>query len=63
MAGAKLSSTEVDKAVEAIFKEAGPGQEEDGVLTLETFTYAMLKDHRKAFGSARLSISGTYVCA
>ena len=57
MAGAKLSSTEVNNAVEAIFKAADAEQETDG-LTLETFTHAMLKDHRKAFSSARLSISG-----
>jgi len=59
MAGAKLGSEEVDAAVEAIFREAGVGEGKD-CLTLQDFTYAMLKEHRDAFENAQLSVPGMW---
>uniref|UniRef100_H2ZJJ3 NAD(P)H oxidase (H2O2-forming) n=1 Tax=Ciona savignyi TaxID=51511 RepID=H2ZJJ3_CIOSA len=53
MAGANL----VSAAVSTIFKEAGIGEEKDS-LTLEDFTYVLLKDHREAFESSELSMPG-----
>lgn len=57
MAGAKVGANDIDAAVETIFKEAGVGQDKD-CLTLEDFTYVMLKEHRDAFECAQLSIPG-----
>uniref|UniRef100_H2ZJJ0 NAD(P)H oxidase (H2O2-forming) n=1 Tax=Ciona savignyi TaxID=51511 RepID=H2ZJJ0_CIOSA len=48
---------EVSAAVSTIFKEAGIGEEKDS-LTLEDFTYVLLKDHREAFESSELSMPG-----
>uniref|UniRef100_F6S5Z8 NAD(P)H oxidase (H2O2-forming) n=1 Tax=Ciona intestinalis TaxID=7719 RepID=F6S5Z8_CIOIN len=57
MAGANLGPDEVSAAVSTIFKEAGIGENKDS-LTLEDFTYVLLKDHREAFESSELSMPG-----
>lgn len=56
MAGAKLTTKELDAAVSTIFREAGENKES---ITKDDFTSVMLKEHRSEFESARLSLPGT----
>ena len=58
MAGVKLSSEEIDVAVETIFRETGI--ENKQAITLEDFQYVMLKEHRDSFAKAQLSLPGLW---
>lgn len=50
-------SMQINETVEAIFRESGCN--DGGGLTLEMFTYALLKDHRDVFASAHLNIQAS----